>query len=1059
MATQVTLARAGAGKTESAQARLLALKRAKPLAKVWVLLSTERQISDFRRRLMGESVLFNIEFFTFYPLYNRLLRLGGTPQRCLDEPARYGLLREILRRTPLDFYRPIADKPGFIRVIAALIYELKQNLITPQELELAAGNPEERELARLYDAYQDLLRKHHLVDREGEGWLALDVLSNDARVAADVDLLIVDGYDQFNLLQARLLAQLGKRTAETLITLTTVEGREGTMGLRFTRALDRLKETHDPARLMVTRLPSITPTPTHQTPFAHLADQLLLPNAQSYPDPTPALRLLEAPDPTAEAALIMRRVKRLILDGTPPDAMLIAVRDGATYAEAFSTAARAYGVPIALNYGERLAANPAINALLLLLDLPKGGYRRRDLMDVLRSPYFRIPGVNADAVDALERAAYARRVTVADRAEWLRLIESLSAADALTDEEDRGADAEPALMDAESAAAFKAALKRFFEAITPPEAGDVRAYVAWLEGVIGDDQPDPDEDSADAPAPPAYTLDMPAAVRQLPDERFSALMERDLAALSELNKLLRALLSASSLFKALRLERVYTGAEFLTDLRQWVEHAAFQRGRSRDGRVLITAVSDARGLPHEVVFIPGMAEGLFPAPTAEDSLLLDSERRRLAEAGVELPTQAERADDEGLFYELIGLARRTLILSRPCYKNGETWAESHLYRAVRALFPAVEVERLGIGEPIPAHDVATHGEAAINADPGLRGWLARAQPDFWARVERGLRVERGRLARDPHDHYSGRLRDEMLIRRAAERLSPAHVWSASQLADFGVCAFRFFASRLLKLQPFETPEEGMDSRQLGTLQHAILEQTYRQFAERGVIIDADNADDALRTLHTVAADVFRDAPRRFGFRPTALWDDEQTLITRRLEQLIKLDFSGDSPISKLAAGERRAFQQETAFDDARLDVGGEHIRLRGVIDRMDRVGDGVVLIDYKSGSSRIPTSHIERGRNFQMMVYLTAAAGMVEGVGRGIFWHVRDRTTSGELAPDDPVIEAGKAHIRRMLREGRAGHFDARANGMDGGKCAAHCDFSQFCRVSVTNQDKADAAD
>ncbi|MBN8634340.1 MAG: PD-(D/E)XK nuclease family protein [Anaerolineae bacterium] len=1064
MPSQLLLARAGSGKTETALARLLETKRANRLAKVWVLLSTERQIADFRHRLSG--VLFNIEFFTFYPLYNRLLTLGGTPQRCLDDTARYGLLREILRGLPLDVYREIATKPGFIRVVADLIYELKQNLITPQAFELAAGNAKERELARIYDAYQNMLREHHLVDREGEGWRALDVLANKPAVAADVDLLIVDGYDQFNLLQARLIAQLGRRVGETLITLTTVEGREATLGRRFEDARRRLHATHDASQLTEVRhLPPAPDQADHG--LQHLADHLLLPKPQIYPTATEAIRLLEAPDPVAEAALVLRRVKRLLLDGTPPEQVLIAVRDWSTYADAFGTAARAYGVPVAINYGEPLKANPAITALLNVLALPKLNFRRRELLDTLRSPYFRVPGLDEPAVNLLERAANEFMV-FAGRAEWLQAIDLLIAPETDITPDDDDDDGGPAAgITAERAAELQAALTAFFAALTPPQTKDVRVLVGWLEALIGQDAPDPDDDPVDAPPVPAYTLDMVTSIRHNPDDRFTALVERDLAALGALKLILRAQLSAAALFGALQFAPVdYSADTFLRDLSAAVDQAVFRRGAKRDGRVLITSVSDARGLPHAYVFVPGMAEGLFPRPIPEDPLLLDSERARLQTDGLDLPTQAERADDEGLFYELIGLARQALCLSRPVYKNGEAWAESHLYRAVQAVFPHVEPEVIRLGAPLPADEVGTRSEAAVaaTASPALRRWLAQADPAFWAQIELGLLIERGRLSRQPYDRYVGRLADETLIRRVADWLSPeTHVWSATQLAEFGVCNFRFFARRLLNLEPLETPEEGMDARQLGTLQHEILEKTYAEFKACGLPIAPEHVDTALEILEHAAESVFPGAPKRLRFRPSARWADEQQVILRRLRQFVKFDFSEKHPIRKEFPGERQshAFERQFGFrEEARLDLGGEELRLRGVIDRMDRIGDRLVIIDYKSGSTKIPSSEIEQGRNFQMLVYLAAAQALVgaDQVAGGAFFHISDRSVSGALTPDDPVLDAGKTHIRRLLRDGRAGRFHARANGMDSGQCTSYCDFAQFCRVHVTNQDKdADA--
>ena len=47
-----------------------------------------------------------------------------------------------------------------------------------------------------------------------------------------------------------------------------------------------------------------------------------------------------------------------------------------------------------LHYGDALANNPAVIALLNLLELARYGFRRRDVLDVLRSPYFAVPGID-----------------------------------------------------------------------------------------------------------------------------------------------------------------------------------------------------------------------------------------------------------------------------------------------------------------------------------------------------------------------------------------------------------------------------------------------------------------------------------------------------------------------------------------------------------------------------------------------------------------------------------------------------------------------------------------
>ncbi|MBK8023359.1 MAG: hypothetical protein IPK19_18490 [Chloroflexi bacterium] len=464
------LSQAGAGKTARVQGALLALKQAEPLAKVWVLLSTERQIVDFRRRFIAEtSVSFNIEYFNFYTLYRRILAAARQPGRTLAPTARGGLIRALLRSRFDDspVFGSIIGTPGLARAVGDLIDELKQHRVFPDTFFDASLSPRELELAGIYKAYQQLLIDYDLIDREGEGWLAVEALQDQPRLATDVRLLVVDGYDQFNPLQAALLAELDRQVGETLITLTHLPGAERTLGSRFEGARRRLCEAFGDC----------------------LSEQVLTDGDAS---PREVRRVwLEAPDPAAEAAAVLRLVKRRLVEGCQPDALMIAVRDWERYGPALATAARQYGVPMALHFGAALVHTPAAAALIDLLALHGNGFRRRAVLDALRSPYFAVPGLDAEAVDRLEAIALGARV-IGGRDEWLEAVR-LAHVPAAADEDEADA---PQALDAEEKewlAALESALEAFFDAVTPPETGMPVDYVRWLEALIGRDAPDPDD--------------------------------------------------------------------------------------------------------------------------------------------------------------------------------------------------------------------------------------------------------------------------------------------------------------------------------------------------------------------------------------------------------------------------------------------------------------------------------------------------------------------------------------------------------------------------------------
>ena len=1085
MPIEVLLAPVGAGKTEHALNRLVQTLDERPFARVWVLVSGRRQEDAFRQRLAQRDpdrrVYFNVEFFTFYQLYHRLLNITRQPPRMLDDAARFGLLRAILtglqQQGELQVFDEIATMPGFVEIVAAFINELKQNLVTPDTFIAAAQSPKDRDLALIYARYQAQLQQHELVDRDGEGWLALAVLQAEkgVKTGSDVDLLLVDGYDQFTPLQASLLMLVAARAKQALVTLATVPGRAHTVGRRFAEVLDQLRtfSPETPRIRVATDLGGVN----RPAPIQHVIDYVFWRDAPQHPAGG-RVALLEAPTPTHEAGAIMRRVKQLLLTpGTQPDDIIIALRDWPRYAAHLATFGRDYGVPLVLHQGEPLHHNPAIIMLLNLLSLHEHDFRRRDLLDVLRSPYFAVPGIGREQVELLQRISQQALVT-GGRDNWLAAISSAHIPLAGEDEFEQDA----SVIDAQQAQDLYAALQQFFEAVTPPPAAELDDYVRWLSDLIGPDTDMPDEE--ETVSLPAYQLRMPD---QLKRETAPGIENRDRAALDTFMRVLRSLRAAEELLAALQTGRMMTRARFLAELRTAVENTAVNRGQVRNGRVLVTTVADARGLPHRHVFIPGLSEGIFPLSQPEDPLYLDSERRALNERGVRMETQAERAADEGLFYEIIGLARETLTLSRPTVQDGAPWLPSHLWRAVMVvLSDAPEIiQRVRPGEVVAAGEVACVDEALLALADGLSaaampenvaslyGWVMQAHGTAWERIARARHIEAQRQARHlAHDRYTGRLTAPDLIAHAAAQLGPNRVWSASQLNDYGVCGFRFFAKRLLRLEAWEEPEEALTAAKLGTVNHTILEQTYGEIGRRGLAIAPENLGDALKILARVTGDVLATAPQQVGFPDDGVWEQEKAVLTRRLESLVKLDFSDQSPIAKHIPGERTAYSQEGAFGPesgvpvaipVTIEGKPETLHVRGFIDRMDRVGDQIVLVDYKTNSGQIPVSDMREGRNFQMMLYLRAAAYILAArdpdlqIAGGLFWHIRSQKASGALKLDDKGREAldeAGAHLGRYIAAGRRGDFTVQPRKLDKGRCVSYCEFSQLCRTASTSRQK-----
>ncbi len=1102
MPTRLLQAMVGAGKTEAALSTLSQriYDPTRPFAKIWVLLATKRQEVAFRQRLIdlqdGRSVYFNVEFFNFYQLNTRILNLTGHPPRRINEPARLALLRKVLRdmqqADELELFAPVAEMPGFLGVLADLVYEMKQNRVYPQIFSRAAEQTrtqKDREISRIYSEYQRLLIEHDLVDLEGEGWLALSEVNAYPQIVRDVDLLLVDGYDQFTPVQAAFLAELSKQVGEVIITLTKAPGdaeMERISGQRFVEARERLQAAHQAsgAVLHIEEL-EVPQIPRH--------DDLLTLGRKIFSgdEPVPAsggIHLIEAAEPHQEVSAVLRDVKRRLLAGVKPDQIVIALHDWALYSTYFDLYARLYDLPLLLQRGASLEQSPVIAVLMNLLALPGSdpdavtSFRRRQVLDVLRSPYVRVPEMDDELVALLDRVSREKQV-VGGRANWLQAIKE--AAEEYIDED--GEIYEP-LLTVQQESDLSLAFQDFLRNIVPPPQATILQYVEWLEKLIGpevlldlDEEPLAEFDG--------WSLQIPACIRELGDDpQTEHLLNRDTQALNLFKELLRGMLEAQEFLESAIGETRGTlpWGEFYADLVTGVKNtAAKQHSPIRSGRVLVVTAAEARGLPHDYVYVLGLSEGIFPAEQSEDPLYLDSERLRLREYGVELQTVTERADDNGIFYELISLPRKHLTLSRPYVREGKPWVESHLWRMSRAVFTDLPLVRYGIGEAVAAAEVASLDEAVLAVADALSReqpsdealhlyqWLAMdgARSELWDAIWHGREVEAGRQSAMPFDPYTGLIQHPDLLTFVRERLHDNRLWSASQLNDYGLCPYRFFARRLLKLEALEEPQEGLNALQLGLVNHKILEATYNVIRDDGLAITPDNQGLALEILDECAAEVFKEAPLHYQFRASALWKQEQDVIRRQLRALVGQDFSSDSPLNKLSKEPRVPYALEMKFGFAgepqvRIPLmEDESIRVRGSIDRVDRAGDRLIVVDYKTGSTGISTNEMRDGRNFQMAVYLLALEeinrqqGVPHSIAGGLFWHARNQSHSGKIEVESEVrfleaIQDAQAHLTRYLQRARAGDFTVRPSRITDGRCASYCEFSQLCRLASTNQYK-----
>ena len=177
------------------------------------------------------------------------------------------------------------------------------------------------------------------------------------------------------------------------------------------------------------------------------------------------------------------------------------------------------------------------------------------------------------------------------------------------------------------------------------------------------------------------------------------------------------------------------------------------------------------------------------------------------------------------------------------------------------------------------------------------------------------------------------------------------------------CPFRAFAELRLAARPLEEPGLGVDARVRGNLLHAALEAIWRDLHDRAGLDRLD--PEALDALVGAALDraIARELADEVGPRAAELEREwQRSAITRLLE----LD------------RQRESFEVVDIEATLSKKFAGLDLELR--VDRIDRVGDGLLILDYKTGRATTSQWRGSRPDSPQLPLYALLAGESVDGI-------------------------------------------------------------------------------
>lgn len=932
-----------------------------------------------------------------------------------------------LKKNGLSYFTPVADMPGFARAVARTLTEVRFEGLTPNDLR-KGGRPGV-DLAFLLRLYEQELLDRKLADVPGMFSFAIERVRSRAHRLTGLPLVLLDVPVEHEL-QRLFLASLVEQAPAVL---------EGKLAAEAVRAANSSLE--------------------------RVRAYLFSPDAPAG-DASETDLIFSAPGEGLECVEIARRIRALAEQGTPFDRVAILLRDPEQYQPLLEEALQRAGIP---DYFSRGTArpDPGGRAFLALLACAEEGCSASRFAEYLSLG--QVPPVDADGAPPRFKP------------EWVSPEDELfepppPAAPEASAEEDDATDDSPVIVGTLAAPANWEKLL--------VDAAVIGGYDRWVRRLRGLEQqlrmklaeadgedPHIERQLAHLRNLERFALPVIEFLNLLPKAAFwGEWLERlaELAAMSLRNPesvlaVLNELQPMSEVGPAGLGEVRGVLTERLGTLRR-------EPPRRRYGRVFVGSIEEARGRSFDVVFLPGLAEGIFPRRSFEDPLLLDDRRGAVSDL---LEGRDERAARERMLLRIaVAAARSRLVVSYPRVNVSQS-------RPRVPSFYALEVLRAAEGR-LP--NLREFEKRAARGAPTRLDWPAPKDPEqaiddaeydlAWLKAAENrkgaarylIELEGSRLAdslrarwrRWDHRKWCGadgivEPRSEALTTLQAHRPA-SRPYSPSSLQQFASCPYRFYLYAIAQLRPREEPValEQLDPLTRGSLFHSVQFELMRALDENRLLpIRSNDLEEVLDTADAVLDRVVKDYEDKLAPAVPRVWKAE-------IED-IRTDLRGWIQHVAAAHPEWQPTHFEFAFglhDDTPRDprssphdVAIEGVRLRGSIDVIERhlTRNTLRITDHKTGKRPHDTPvHVGGGAILQPILYGLAAehllGAQVES-GRLFYCTQRGDYSEIQIAMSAEARHRIAAVIEAIDRSITAGFLPAAPAQ---GACT-YCDFRSVC--------------
>ena len=915
--------------------------------------------------------ILNIDVLSFDRLSHRILEEVGTKEMpVLDDTGKSLVLQKVAAdlKEQLPAMGSLLHKQGYIHEVKSAISEFMQYGISTQDMDKLITSAQKRgalamklkDLKTLYRGFQDYIRDHFITTEE-----TLDVLRRSLSKSKILkgSVVVFDGFTGFTPIQNRLIQELMRVCAETIVTVTIgvgedpykMDGEQKLFHLSKKTVADLEKLA---AEAEVERGEDLFvkggPNRFAKAPALHYLEQNLFRyQYEPYAGEQQEIHMFEALSPREEVHQTALYIRHLIREqGMTYRDIAVVIGDLEGYASYVETEFGQLEIPCFLDRTRGIVLNPMIEYIKSALQLYIKDFSYDTVFHFLRSG---MADISREEIDELEN--YVIRTGARGYRTYSRLFTRRT--EELQGNAEGSEQAEEKTMER-----LNRIRQQFMDAVeilhmgSQEKAGD---YVSHLYDFLEQNQ----------------------VQQKLLNYQQQFEKEGDLSRAREYAQIYRLVMDLLDQVYELLGEEEISRQEFADILEAGFGEITVGTIPQNVDRIVVGDMERTRLKQVKVLFFLGVNDGSIPKNASKGGIISDMDREFLIESGTEMapsPRQQMYIQRLYLYLNMTKPSEQLYLSYAKVNSEGKGIRPSYLIDTVRKLFPAMSVEYPQNRSRL--EQIEGRQEGARYLAEELREYVEGTLPeeerqDFYLmyRAYEADAAGRDLLTRAAFRRY----RESGLSRIVARALYGQQLEnSVSRLETYAACACRHFLQYGLSLQ--EREEFGFEASDMGTVYHAVLENFAGKLAESNLTwwdFTEDFAAKAVKESVEAYAATYGETVLYSSARNEYAITRMSRILTRTVLTLQKHLKQGSFQPDDYELSFRFAEDLDSIHVDLSED---EKMHLQGRIDRIDVSEDAehvyVKVIDYKSGNRKFDLAALYYGLQLQLVVYMNAAMEM-----------------------------------------------------------------------------------